>query len=81
MYKCKICGKEFELKKENRYASISRTPVGLAALVSSEAIIYDTFDCNFCGCQNRVQERYANYADTLVGMALEEEQEEQEENK
>lgn len=58
MYKCKVCGKEFELVRENHYVSVSRTPTGISAIFSSNTIQYDTFDCTFCGCQNRMQERY-----------------------
>lgn len=78
MYKCKVCGKEFELQKENHYVSISRTPTGLAALISSETAMYDAFDCTHCGCQNRVSERYVNYANTMAGMAVDEEENEEE---
>lgn len=78
MYKCKVCGKEFELQKENHYVSISRTPTGLAALISSETVMYDAFDCTHCGCQNRVSERYVNYANTMAGMAVDEEESEEE---
>lgn len=75
MYKCKVCGKEFELMRENHYVSVSRTPTGLSAIFSSNTIQYDTFDCTFCGCQNRMQERYEKYENTLAGMAVDEEEE------
>lgn len=58
MYKCKVCGKEFELKLENHYVSRDNQPTGLAVLAGSkESSLYDTFDCPFCGCQNTVNQR------------------------
>ena len=61
MYKCKICGNEFELKIEEHY--VSRDPgeerLGFASLnaVVKENKLYDAFDCPYCGCQNIMQER------------------------
>ena len=61
--KCKVCGKEFELKVDNHYIArdeeIDRC--GIAGIVGSnneiEGKLYDTFDCPACGCQNIMQER------------------------
>ena len=61
--KCKVCGKEFELKVDNHYIArdeeIDRC--GIAGIVGSnneiESKLYDTFDCPVCGCQNVMQER------------------------
>lgn len=61
MYKCKICGNEFELKIKEHY--VSRDPgeerLGFASLnaVVQERKLYDAFDCPHCGCQNIMQER------------------------
>lgn len=65
--KCKVCGKDFELKLDNHYIArdeeVKRT--GLSAMVGSnneqESKLYDTFDCPFCGCQNIVQERKRSF--------------------
>ena len=61
MYKCKICGKDFELNEEGHYIArdTEKQTGAFAALVShdNESKLYDTFDCPFCGCQNIIQER------------------------
>lgn len=56
--KCKICGKRFELRKENRYDAID-IPVGLDCL-TQPSIYYNAFDCPYCGCQNIVGKIKAN---------------------
>lgn len=50
--KCDKCGKEFELKKENKYISCD-SKFGLIGCT-----YYDTFDCPYCGCQHKINERY-----------------------
>lgn len=56
MYKCKVCSKEFEFKKEFHY--ISRDADGEDDWGEEEEVkIFDTFDCPHCGCQNVMQER------------------------
>lgn len=68
--KCKICGKEFRLNKENRYLVQN---VSLAGLLNRN--YHEAFDCPFCGCQNIVNERYLNADEEQQYL-----QEEQEEN-
>jgi len=46
--KCKVCGKDFLLKKENKYFVTSKNPL-LNVISTCEA-----FDCEYCGCQNVV---------------------------
>ena len=50
---CKICGKEFELKKENMYLVKNST---ISMLFNNNE--YEAFDCPYCGCQNIVNERF-----------------------
>ena len=55
---CKICGKEFPLIKEEHYTSKEAGKTGLAAITGGPApIIWDSFDCPHCGCQNNMQQR------------------------
>lgn len=56
MYKCKVCGKEFELKAENKY--LTEGIVGLAAVLFPVRRVVECFDCPHCGCQNSIQERF-----------------------
>lgn len=53
--KCKICNKEFELLKENRYMVTNEKlkEIGLSS-------VFEAFDCPYCGCQNIVGNRYMN---------------------
>ena len=51
-HKCKICGKDFELKKENKYIANS-----INLLISKECKS-ESFDCPYCGCQNIVNSYY-----------------------
>ena len=53
--KCKVCGKRFSLKAENRN-EIIKCPHGVKALVE-DVVIYEAFDCTKCGCQNIVNVR------------------------
>lgn len=53
--KCKICGRMFRLKSENRY-EIVKVPVGLLSL-TKDTEIFECFDCPHCGCQNIVNVR------------------------
>lgn len=75
MYKCKVCGKEFELQKEEHYITRDVTRVGLTVIIGgSEEELYDTFDCPHCGCQNVMQGRKRDYVPRPV---LEEAKEEE----
>ena len=46
--KCKVCGTEFEPKKEDKYVVkiVKRT-----SFVTADIEMYDAFDCPQCGCQ------------------------------
>jgi transcription elongation factor Elf1 len=46
--KCKVCGKEFELLKENK-----KIVASWEFLLRTENF-YEAFDCPYCGCQNIV---------------------------
>ena len=65
MFKCKVCGEEFELKCEAHYVARDCERVGLVALAGgTEESLYDVFDCPHCGCQNVVQKRKRYYFTT-----------------
>lgn len=56
--KCKICGKEFELKKDSHYIAREEEVTGIATIARNEEVsLWDSFDCPYCGCQNTVQKR------------------------
>lgn len=59
MGKCKVCGVEFALKKENHYLCKGNVSVS-DAFNGKKAIVFEAFDCPICGCQNVVNERYVN---------------------
>lgn len=61
--KCKICNKEFELLKENRYMVTNKNLKEITFGLSS---VFDAFDCPYCGCQNIVSDRYVN-VDRILG--------------
>lgn len=46
---CKVCGKEFELIKDNKY--IVQENKGLNGIVTGIKK-FECFDCPYCGCQN-----------------------------
>ena len=50
--KCKVCGKRFRLKKDNKYI-VKVSPHGLACLTDAPRY-YEAFDCPKCGCQKIV---------------------------
>ena len=64
MKKCKVCGRLFRLKKENRYLIEKRAENILVAALST-AITYECFDCPRCGCQNVCNVREVN--GTMIG--------------
>ena len=53
--KCKICGKEFELKKENKYLATEK--IAAFGTLSKIPKTFEAFDCPHCGCQNIVNIR------------------------
>lgn len=59
MWTCEVCEREFALMHENRYTVRSEENSGLMAALGKEAepLMWDAFDCPYCGCQNRVQVR------------------------
>lgn len=68
--KCKVCGNEFNPIAERHYISRDEGNTGVFdALVSKpEEKLYDTFDCQECGCQVIAQERkrvYVNIVNTF----------------
>lgn len=59
MTTCKVCGRDFPLVAEDHYVSKEAGKVGIAAIAGGLApILWDSFDCPHCGCQNRMHIRY-----------------------
>lgn len=50
--KCRACGFKFRLEKENRY--LSKKSTSAIGSLAEKPIIFETFDCPNCGCQNIV---------------------------
>ncbi len=58
MLKCNICGLETGPTKAQHYISRGNEKTGLAAALScDESQLWDTFDCEWCGCQILAQKR------------------------
>lgn len=58
MLKCNICGLETSPTKAEHYISRGNEKTGLAAALScDESQLWDTFDCEWCGCQILAQKR------------------------
>lgn len=58
MTTCNVCGRDFPLLIEEHYVSKEAGRIGFAALAGGPApILWDSFDCPHCGCQNRMQQR------------------------
>lgn len=53
--KCKICEKEFELKKEKKYLATEK--VATFGTLAKLPKTFEAFDCPYCGCQNIVNIR------------------------
>lgn len=53
--KCKICEKEFELKKEEKYLATEK--VAAFGTLAKLPKTFEAFDCPHCGCQNIVNIR------------------------
>ena len=59
MTTCKVCGRDFPLITEEHYISKEAGREGIAAIVGGPfPILWDSFDCPHCGCQNRMNRRY-----------------------
>ena len=59
MTTCKICGRDFPLIAEEHYISKEASKMGLAAIAGGTSpLLWDSFDCPHCGCQNRLHLRY-----------------------
>ena len=57
MKRCKICGRFFRLKSENRYEVLDRKLIpALESLIKKPIMftVFEAFDCPWCGCQNVV---------------------------
>lgn len=46
---CKVCGKQFDLKKENKYTVQENKEINGIASGTKK---FECFDCPNCGCQN-----------------------------
>ena len=55
MKRCKVCNKRLYLDKDKKYL-IEKRPQGPSCLVEPK-IVYEAFDCEWCGCQNIVNVR------------------------
>lgn len=61
--KCKICGVDLILTKDNHYtAFVERDGFSSPFVIGAhrpdrKLVLYDCFDCPACGCQNIIQER------------------------
>lgn len=51
---CKVCGKDFELIKDNKY--IVQENKGISGIANGYKK-FECFDCPHCGCQNIVNVR------------------------
>jgi len=66
MTTCKVCGRDFALIAEEHYISSN---IGFAALIGGPApVLFDSFDCPHCGCQNNMQQR--NHLTDMLGKDL-----------
>lgn len=59
MTTCKVCGRDFALMQEEHYTAKDTGKMGVIANLTNadKALIWDAFDCPYCGCQNLMQER------------------------
>lgn len=59
MTTCKVCGRDFPLIAEEHYISKEASKMGLAAIAGGPSpLLWDSFDCPHCGCQNHLHLRY-----------------------
>lgn len=67
MLKCNICGLETSPTKVLHYISRGNERTGLVATISNdESQLWDTFDCEWCGCQILAQKRNRDISDDFV---------------
>lgn len=66
--KCKICEKEFELKKEEKYLATEK--VAAFGTLAKLPKTFEAFDCPYCGCQNIVNIREEEATKSEVRMGL-----------
>ena len=67
MLKCNICGHSTIPNKDLHYISRGNEKTGLAAALScNESQLWDTFDCEWCGCQILAQKRNRAVSDDFV---------------
>ncbi len=67
--KCKICEKEFELKKEEKYLATEK--VAAFGTLAKLPKTFEAFDCPHCGCQNIVNIREKEATDYDVDKVVE----------
>ena len=67
--KCKICEKEFELKKEEKYLATEK--VAAFGTLAKLPKTFEAFDCPHCGCQNIVNIREEEATDYDVDKVVE----------
>lgn len=76
---CEVCGSEIIPHVDHHYISRDAGMTGMAAAFRKpEEMIYDTFDCDQCGCQHIAQERKREYIDLDAEISREEEREDDE---
>ena len=81
MLKCNICGLETSPTKVSHYISRGNERTGLVAAISNdESQLWDTFDCEWCGCQILAQKRNRAVSDDFVFDEEEPEDESNDEN-
>lgn len=55
--KCKVCGKRFKLRAEDKYDVRKSASFGDVLSGKATSTVYECFDCSHCGCQNIVNVR------------------------
>ena len=67
--KCKVCGKRFRLKVEDKYDVRKSASFGDVISGKVTSTVFECFDCPRCGCQNvvNVREKEINKVKEKVG--------------
>ena len=67
--KCKVCGKRFKLKVEDKYDIRKAASFGDVLSGKNTNTVYECFDCPHCGCQNvvNIREKEINKIKEKVG--------------